>query len=328
MFEKQCQANVALLTAHHQDDQVETLLMRILRGTGVDGLCGIPAIRPLGEGVIVRPLLKYTRLMLEQYTKMHDIQYITDESNTDQQFLRNQLRHDVIPYLEDKFPALSKSLLTLQANSQSAQAILNQTARQLYEQQYSKTHSRLSLAGLSKDEQRFVLRYWLVDTYGLKAPNRAWVDEVLEVMLTADADRAPQYSLDDKCIRRYQGNLYLTDSEMLDLKDTVISWPINQPLECAWGSLSASATKSGLNLPHDATVEVRFRQGAERIHVAGRCGSHPLKKLFQEWQVPPWTRDSVPLIYYQDELIAVVGYAIAKKWQSVSHGIEISLKNH
>ncbi len=123
----------AVLTAHHADDQCETLLHNLLRGTGISGLQGMQAVRPLSDLVLLaRPLLQITRSELTTFATERQIPYVCDSSNQDLSFQRNRLRHQLLPLLQDLAgPAVRQSLLRLSAQAGEAVEFLNQQADDL-----------------------------------------------------------------------------------------------------------------------------------------------------------------------------------------------------
>lgn len=110
----------ALLTAHHRDDQAETLLLQLLRGAGPYGLAAMPAVSRLGQGRLLRPFLEVDRAELLAYAGKHGLRWIEDASNTDTGFDRNYLRHRVLPLLRERWPAVNRTL------SRSARSVRKQ----------------------------------------------------------------------------------------------------------------------------------------------------------------------------------------------------------
>ena len=303
VFEKVCQPDTAILLAHHADDQVETVLQRILRGTGIDGLCGIPDVRALGAGHVVRPLLSIKRTALEAYAKQYQLDYVTDESNLDQNYTRNLLRHTILPMLKQHFPSADDQLLTLQANCKDTSLVTKTLIKRYYDMHGCPEHLNLDLPDGIKNA---VIRYWLCEVNGLPAPSRAWLAKLDTDVICAGKDRQPELVLGDNILRRHNSALYLIP-KIID-KPAPTSWNITTLHD----DIKIVEGQGGVLLPTDAVVDIKYRQGGESFHPHGESGSRPLKKWLQAWQIPPWLRDQVPLIYYQNELIMVAGFAVAK----------------
>lgn len=119
-----------LLTAHHLDDSIETFLINFTRGTGLEGLTGIPQ----ENGSVIRPLLNFTRNEIESFAKENNILWREDSSNASDKYLRNKLRHDVIPVLKSLNPAFSDSFLQTILNLQQSQSLVNDAAILVYKQ--------------------------------------------------------------------------------------------------------------------------------------------------------------------------------------------------
>ena len=307
VFAEHCPANSVLFTAHHADDQTETLLLRILRGTGIRGLCGMPIQRNIGQGLLLRPLLPFKRAELEAYATQHQLNYIVDASNFDTCFTRNYVRHDLMPQLSQQFVGIEKNLATLRANCEDANELLGEYTKMLYGMCKCEEKTQLNLGwfkNLKTVQQRAVLRYWLCNVNGLQAPSREQLLAFQGSFLSAKKDKAPQFKLGEFECRRYQQTLYLLPQVRITPEPGIQIWNPKQPIEGA----------EKLNLPAGSCLEVKYRVGGERFHPAGRIGSHPLKKLMQEWQIPPWERDRVPLLYYEGQLVCVIKYAVSNQY--------------
>lgn len=312
--------NQCLLTAHHQDDQAETLLLHLLRGAGVKGLSGIAEIKPFCDSVLARPFLDIPRVDLESYASTHQLSWIEDESNADVYFSRNFLRHEVLPLLQTKWPGLLQNVTRTARLCRSAQANLDDLALIDYpelEAGASALPDRLAIhriQALSEARIMNVLRYW-IQKHGVRLPSEDILQCVLHEVMGARIDADPLVSWDKICIKRYEGSLYLLPVAMLEPFDTnlVVAWD-NFPQMLSLpegGAVIASVVSLGVGIKEGDRVEIRFRQGGERFHWHGQTKS--LKKLMQTWLIPPWSRSRIPLLYVNDELAAVLGYANSDK---------------
>jgi len=200
-----------LLTAHHSEDQAETVLLQLLRGSGPSGLSAMPIISGFGPGFHARPLLGFSRAELAEYARHNKLQWLEDFSNRDISFDRNYLRHEVIPLLKQRWPALEKTLSRSASHCAEAQQLIEEEARNnLQEMLHGQDNSIdvADVADLAPSRARAVIRTWIDDT-GLRLPDTARLDRVLKEMLTAREDRNPVVNWADVELRRYRDRLYL-----------------------------------------------------------------------------------------------------------------------
>ena len=315
VFERILNETDLLLLAHHADDQVETVLYRLLRGTGTKGLAGIPMNRPLGLGEILRPLLPYPRKDLEAYAAEQELQWIEDESNQDTTFDRNFLRQKVVPVLAERWPDYAARV----AHSAALCAETDQLAIILAAQDLAAVYERSERIGwsialepfmaLDTSRQANLLRHW-AGQHQLPQPGHRIVETVLHELLPARQDAEPLVSWGGVQLRRYQKHLHLLpegfDDSSKDL-DEQLDWDVKNNLILPDGSEFVATIEegNGFKIPTEANVSIRFRSGGERCKPAGRNGSNTLKKLFQEYGLEPWLRNRVPLVYVQGQLAAV-----------------------
>lgn len=310
VFHKLVQTGDALLLAHHKNDQVETLLLHLFRGTGIDGLSAMSAKQTSGNGTLLRPLLNFTREQLYSYAQHQELSWVDDESNRDLRFKRNFLRQQVIPLLQQKWPALINNLAQTASHCAEAQSNLTDLAFMDYGD--LKTHSnRLflpALRNLSRARQINVLRVWFKNN-ALRFPSVAVVGQLLQ-LIQARVDAKPCVKWADYIIRRHADHLYLSKDEGIGNQQTLVWSNFPTPLNLGFnqGVLYAEKAKSGVHIPLDSMVEIRFRQGGEKILLHGQTKS--LKKLMQEWQIAPWLRSEIPLIFVNQQLALIPDYAI------------------
>jgi tRNA(Ile)-lysidine synthase len=310
-----------VLLAHHADDQAETVLLQLFRGTGIDGLSAMASIQPLGLGELARPLLSHTRERLEIYAHQHDLHWIDDESNDNHHFSRNYLRQKVMPLLEDKWPSVVKNIITCAQHCHQAQVNLEDLAILDYCDLQTAPHI-LPITDLkTKSFARLVnvLRYWLKKNQ-VKTPTTNILQRIVTELVYARKDAIPCVEWGNVRIRRFQEQLYLItnlecNSGSLETRSASICWE-NFPaqLSIAHGYLSAQPASQGLCIPAGSKIIVRFRQGGETFYWRGQTKS--LKKLLQQWRIPPWKRETIPLIYINNDLAAVVGYAMSDYFYS------------
>lgn len=316
-------AQHTLLTAQHQDDQAETLLLQLLRGSGVSGLAAMPVSTRLGAGVHLRPLLDVTRADIHRYATLSDLSWIDDPSNQNTAFDRNYLRHEVLPVLRDRWPAVSSSLSRSAAHCAEADGLIGQLAENDMQGVMDQQACTLSIGGLGilpGDRQRNVLRAWLKRRTG-STPATAVLARIVNDVLHSRADAGPRVCWGRYEVRRYRDAMYCLQQSANRPATEVLDWSLVEPLALpgAGGMLTATPV-SGTGLRRtDASadgVRVTWRKGGERCLPAGRGHHHSLKKLFQEQGVPPWVRDRIPLIYIKDQLAMVPGLWVCEPFQA------------
>lgn len=310
-----------LLTAHHQDDQAETLLLMLLRGTGVAGLAGMPAARLFGRGLLARPLLGLPRSALRHYAEQHHLSWVDDESNFDTSLDRNYLRHHVLPLLRERWPAANCTLARAAAHLAEAGALLAELAETDLAGACGSRPATLSITALCRlnaPRRRNLLRHWL-RSRGLPLPDTVHLHRIEQEVLPARPDAEPRVDWNGVEVRRYQDDLYAIPP-LSPLPEVELTWDMAQPLSLPDGRVLtvSAAAATGLSAARcaDARVTVRFRAGGERCAPAGRGHTHELKKLFQEAGVPPWERARVPLLYVDGMLALVVGYWICETFDA------------
>lgn len=298
-----------LLSAHHKDDQAETLMLNLLRGSGPAGLAGIGEVQPFSDGWLVRPLLSFARTELQAYTEAHDLTWIDDPSNEDRQFDRNFLRHEVLSKLEMRWPEASSRLRQSALLAGEAASLLDQLADSDL-QSLGERPDRLSVSGLrnlSSARQRNLLRY-VVRELGLPAPPSRQLMSIVTDLIPARDDAQPMVQWSGAEIRRYRDQVYVLPgmAETPALSPQQVSGESLQ-LGHGMGELRfETGAGSGLNASIvSAGLEVRFRRGGEEIKLPGQSHTKKLKKLLQEEGIVPWMRERLPLLYSRGELVAV-----------------------
>jgi tRNA(Ile)-lysidine synthase len=284
-----------MLTAHHQDDQAETFLLQLLRGAGVKGLSAMPEMKEFSQAKHARPLLTFSRAQLLQYAQEQKLQWIEDESNQNIKFTRNFIRHDLMPLLNAREPAATQLLARSAAHCAEAQALLDEYVVADLQQCAGSRDDTLSVDRLSKltpARQRLVLRSW-IQKRGFRMPDHRRLESILRDVLTADWDRMPCVQWDETELRRYGDDLFVIN--------------VARSRHCEERSLRRSNPSTDEAIQNQKNITIKYRTGGEVIRIPGR-GTQTLKNLFQEWRVPPWERDHIPLLYVGEELVAVVGY--------------------
>lgn len=311
------QNDEVLLTAHHQQDQAETLLLQLFRGAGSAGLAAMSPITTIHGMTVIRPFLKMAKQTILSYAEEHQLRWIEDPSNHDTQIYRNYLRHTVWPVLQQRWPAINSTLSRSAEHCRDSVYLMQDMARLDAKNVCKAGWHELdlpTLLTLPVYRQRNLLRFAIEQT-GLELPSTAILDNLLQSFSAAACDKMPLVTWANSEARRYKQTLYLLPrphkhqikvSIAINSTDAVT---LNQQQCLYW----QPRTGQGLSLACiNAGLTVRFRQGGERILLQNQTHHKTLKQLFQQWQIPPWQRNNVPLLFAEDELVAVVGYGYAK----------------
>jgi len=297
-----------LLSAHHREDQAETLLLNLIRGSGPAGVAGIGDIRRFGSGWLVRPMLNVNRADILQYATDANLRWVEDPSNTDRRFDRNFLRHEVLPRLKSRWPDVAARLQRSATHAGEAAQLLVDLA-EIDAEALGACSERLpidALSKLSKARQRNVIRYSLRDL-GLSTPTALQLERIMSEVIPARVDAQPLVTWPGASVRRYRNGLYLLPEI---LADAIESSPISdRKLELGAG-LGSLCFETGSDIGFSPTLledglRVKPRVGGEEFQPQGQSHTRKLKKLLQETGIVPWMRDRLPLVYSGDRLIAV-----------------------
>ncbi|VAW76137.1 tRNA(Ile)-lysidine synthetase [hydrothermal vent metagenome] len=312
----------ALLTAQHRDDQAETVLLQLFRGAGPRGLSAMPASAPLGRGVLLRPFLEMSRAEILAAAQASELDWIEDPSNADTRYDRNHLRHEVLPRLQQRWPGLHAVLARVAAHQSEQAGLADALAEGDYSACQSESKTRLqqsALLTLEPARQRNLLRYW-IHQRGFTMPSQAVLERVREEMLFSREDAQPVVSWGDAELRRFRGELYLMQTLPAHDTSQCVHWDLSGELDLdtAGGVLSAQpVTGEGLCLPNAVPgLDVRFRRGGESLRLPGASHHRKLKNVLQEYGVPDWERERLPLLYAGDTLVAVPGITVCEGFQA------------
>ncbi|MBO9492160.1 tRNA lysidine(34) synthetase TilS [Endozoicomonas sp. G2_1] len=362
-----------ILTGHHLDDQTETLMLALKRGSGLKGLAAMSTQSSLAgyqtefnqqdlkgssngsvnhssrdnELSLIRPLLDCRREQIEQYAKLHQLEWIEDESNSDDSFDRNFLRNQVLPLIEQRWPQFNQAVSRSASHCRSGQALLDEIAQQDLDS-LKIAEGVLSVTLLKElSEHRFnnVIRYFFASCH-LLMPSTEQLNQLRQQLNAAD-DKVPALKLGDYWLRRYQQKLYLTPS-FQDLSEQLINLDLSAveqggelevelPDQLGHLSLTLATTEQLISEEpdnntkepkktfyfqlndHDQVLDkeqlaIRFSHDNPKCTPDYRQHSRPLKKVLQELGLPPWQRKRLPLLYYRDQFIGIAGLFICKPY--------------
>jgi tRNA(Ile)-lysidine synthase len=317
-FEAQLGEDEELLLAHHRDDQMETLLLRLMRGSGSRGLSGIPSARALGASRLLRPMLQVDREELCNYAKAAQLDWVEDHSNADLSFDRNYCRHTLLPLIEERWPGYreswSKSAMLASENEALNRELAEIDMARIATDSESAV-SRDVLLALSEPRRRNVLRHWLA---AVRDIDLGW-SQLQQLSNEVLPSATGQFIGEGFQIFCYRDQLSIVASEELDvLLDDVEVDAMPNLLPAASAPLPDNgelriSENQGDGIARDLldSLSVRYRRGGESCRLAGRP-SKSLKKLLQELEVPPWLRSRVPLLYAGNELAYIPGIGVCE----------------
>jgi len=323
--------NDYIVTAHHQDDQCETLLIQLTRGCSAAGLAGMPNIARFKCGWLARPLLDFSSEQLIAYAKLAGLKWIEDPSNANDDFDRNYIRHRILPVLKSRWPKIVTTISRTARHSADVSQLLTQLAQIDIDKAQGSQINTLSvkiLLSFDMNRRNNLIRNW-IKNLGLPVPQTIHMKHINHDVLMAKCDAQPNVNWQGCTINRYRDLIYAMAPLLPHDTNQVLPWDFLQSISISGiGTLSAVKTRgSGLKNIHYENATVRFRQGGERCKPVGRMHTHELKKLFQEFNVPFWMRERVPLIFINDVLAGIVGYCYCEGFAAVEkeNGFELKL---
>ncbi|MFW5926609.1 MAG: tRNA lysidine(34) synthetase TilS [Wenzhouxiangella sp.] len=291
-----------VLTAHHADDQVETVFLRLLRGAGPRGLAGMPHTRRLDHAWLARPMLHWSRRQIDDYLDAHDLGALDDPANRHLTHDRNFLRHRILPALRRRWPGLQRAVLgSARLNREAAEALDQLADLDLDACAVDDWRVKCEAADpLSRFRRGQMIRRWCANR-GLEPPPGRRLDSFLSQIEQAARDRLPELRWHDGILRNWHGMLWLAPRPEPPTRWR-LAWPEGPTAELpeGLGRLELRGCKRGLD-----EVDIRAGTPGERIRPAGRHGSRPVAQLMAEAEIPPWQRPMWPRLWRGDELLAV-----------------------
>lgn len=336
-----------VMTAHHQDDQLETVLLALKRGLGPKGLSAMGKVQRFDKQFwLIRPLLDFTKAEIEAYAKQHKISHIEDESNFDDKYDRNFLRLEVIPTLKQRWSAIAATASRSAELCALQQSVIDEEIAiklpQLQRQQGDNRTLGLALLGTySKAWQSLLLRGHM-ESLGFAPPSKVQAEQILGQLLEAKADASVEIRLTDVVIKRFKQEGYFLPEGSVQGKTSHVFRPVGishieallrDEIALPTGRLlSARSCQNGVRLRFPTASEqvsvVFALPGSTRCQPHNRSKGRELKKLWQEFAIPPWERGAVPLLCYNGKLVAAVGYWIEKNFLASddSPGLSLNLR--
>lgn len=307
----QMQAGDLLITAHHRDDQAETVLLRLLRGAGVHGLAAMRPLTAFAPGRLWRPLLEQPRAALRAYAERHQLRWIDDPHNSALRYTRSWLRHDVMPGLRARFAQTDPSLARAARLAAEAAEVLDERAADDHAQIARGAALSVSkLLALATARRHNLIRWWL-HRQGFRAPFADHLDRIDIELLGADAAASPRLAWPGCELRRYRDHLQAMPP--LPVLQGTGDWGMWSTDTCfrlpdAAGTLEASE-------PPPIPLTIRRARAGEAFRPAGAAHSRTLRNRFQELGVPPWLRARIPVIEAGNGAWCMPGIGATREWQ-------------
>ncbi|WP_253658360.1 MULTISPECIES: tRNA lysidine(34) synthetase TilS [unclassified Vibrio] len=307
---KYIQEGDILLTGQHADDQLETFLLALKRGSGPKGLSSMAESMPFSSGSLVRPLLTIKRKSIEDASTKLGLEWVEDESNQDTRYDRNFLRHCVIPELSGRWPSIHQAVQRSASLCAQQEALLDELLSAVFEHALQ-TDLSLSIEELAKHSELArarLIRMWLAKL-NTSMPTQVQLNLIWNEVALAQQDANPKLQLKQGEVRRFRNRLYwvteiadVTEWQSTIQVDTVLSLPER----LGELTLTTSSSNATIALPSQPELlRVTFNPEGLSAHPTTRNHSRKLKKLFQEYNVPSWLRRQIPILMYQDRVVAV-----------------------
>lgn len=285
IFKQNLQNGEYLCCAHHQYDQVETLLLQLFRGAGVAGLAAMPKIRPFAKGYIVRPFLDITKHQIEQYAIKHNLNWVEDESNNDLRYKRNFIRKKLIPNLLEQWQGLITNISRSAKHQAETLELIRYLAKKDINDNNLLTKNKLlkinPLLKLPHNRIKNILRYH-ISLIGFQTPSSTVLNEIISNILLAKKDAKSLVIWGNNLARKYKDKLYILEKKPKKK---------NSKLKNKYKDIQ------GFN--------ISYRKGGEIIKLKNHIHSKKLKKILQEKNIPPWERDKLEMYFIKDKLVAI-----------------------
>lgn len=310
-----------LFTGHHQDDQVETFFLQALRGGGPKGLAAMPQCKNFGGGIHARPLLGFKRSQLLFYANENDLCWHEDVSNTDKKYDRNYLRKNILPEIEQRWPAYRETTQRLISHQQDCALLLQEIGLEDLKFALYQDTSNLqleALKALSIPRQKNIIFTWLKELQ-LESPGSRHIDQIVSDLINSENENSPCVNWKDVEVRRYRQLLYASKAMSRNIEKKEYNWNLTQTLTIMDEVLIAKPNVgSGISQEKikNSEIVIRYRQGGEKIQPHNKAHSISVKQLFQERGVLPWLRDRFPLIYVDDKLAVIPGLCVDKNYSA------------
>lgn len=294
VYQQQLSPGDCLITAHHQNDQVETLLFRLLRGTGLNGLTGMQQLSSFEHYSLFKPLLNTSKQTLIDYIKQHNLTYIDDPSNQNSQYRRNHIRNEILPMLAEHNPNVINNLSTTRENLERSQQLLSKLIGHV--------NPMVVDPQSTANELSTRLYHWLTNLK-IRPPSHARLDQYASDCIEASNDRVPELQFERCQLCHWQNKIYAVKTPLPEpqaMHDVLLT--TDNPLKLV-GNNGEIELSSNHSLAQN--ISIKYGQNHERVLMAENRPHQSCKNLFQQLQVPPWQRPLLPFVYFDGQLMAI-----------------------
>lgn len=310
-FKKHLKPNEILLTAHHADDQAETIILKLLRGTGLNGIGGMEKIIPFHHGHIARVLLKHSAQELKMYLKNHNLNWIEDDSNQDNNYRRNFIRNKIMPLLENHWPNANENITRSGKNIQNSKKLLD-----FYTNFKTNQISIAQLSSVPRALQCTLFYQWL-SSKNLPVVDKSALEVVCRNFIDSASDKNPSYKNKYYQLIRWKGAIYCLKNYEIIEPQLSFNWDTKSkfifPNNCGYLNYHG---KDHLQLI------IKFNQVGQKLKLIGHSHTKTVKNLFQENNIPTWNKHNTPFIYSNGQLIS-----LGDKWSSTGNiGLDFEVK--
>ena len=311
-FQKHLLANEILVLAHHQQDQAETVLLRLLSGAGIHGLAAMQSIDIREKFTIWRPLLALSRQQIELWAAEMQLRNIQDQTNFDTSYDRAWCRAELWPILEQRFPKMQQALARTSYLMQDAETILADVLTQDWASCGNASVLNLtSFRQLSAPRQRQLLSAWMKGE-DLYRPAFDMVQRLFDEVIESKVDAQAALHWNQYYYVRYQQQLFrVSKAEYLAEQFQTIEsieqrFSLDQAYALASGKFRIETQKYGLSSALlEQPLQIKPRLGGEKLHLYGRVGAWPLKKAIQSAQIFPWQRHTIQILSIDNVMLGV-----------------------
>ncbi len=293
-FSKHLNRHEILITAHHKRDQSETILLKLLRGTGLKGLSGIEKIKPFAKGYVARPLLDCSIESLMNYLIINTITWIEDTSNEDNNYKRNFIRNKILPSLQSQFPDAINTIARSATNCNDSLVLLNHLIG------FEHKHLPIDKLINTPKNLRSTLFYHWLSSKNMPLPDKIALQQITQDFISANRDKQPHYKNSHYQLFRWKNAIYCIENYERLSQDAMFTWDTEHvftlPNDC--GTLTYTG-KEKINLI------IKFNQTGKKLKTSQHKITKTVKQLFQENNIPIWQRQNTPFIYHNDELVSL-----------------------
>ncbi len=275
IFKKHIKGKTLLLTGHHMDDQAETVLMRLFRGTGLDGMEGIPEFSVQDDLLVFRPLLDIDKETIVRTLKNEGISWIEDESNQESDYDRNFIRNKIMPLVKERWGAAPKNIAHLSSICKKENHSIKEHTKQLYKQILEREALSLeTLKTLKEEDIEKVIRFFFREN-GKMAPSQKQMRSILKQIVFSKSNGKVLFK--GFSIQKYNNKLYFVNNHQ-----KMVSFCKNFDFEVKFLD------------DIDKNTTIFYRNMNKKIH-----------KLFQEFKIEPWKRNCIPIAIRENKVIGI-----------------------